>query len=436
MNPNEVLRIVDAIHRDKRIDKEIVFAGVEAAISTAAKKQYGEEAVIEVSINRQTGEVTASANGSPLTPEEIAERIGAQSAKQVMIQKIREAERDAIYNEYREMIDQVVVGVVKRHETGATSIELGSSSGNNVEAVIPRAEKIPGEVHRNNDRIRAVVIDVKKSGSRVKVILSRTRPLLVQRLFEQEIPEIVEGIIEIKAIAREPGHRTKIAVYSADQRVDSVGACIGMRGSRIKNITDELATERIDVIPWDDDMQVYIPNALRPAEIEEVILCTMLGKAVVLVRPDQRSLAIGRKGQNVRLASKLCVWDVEIMTRDELEVLVEKAQAGYSAMEGMSDELAERLIGEGFLTFGDLSIIEPSDLMEMGELSEETVDNIIAQAEELAEREEQSDREKRAQRSEQDEEVQEEIQSEDETSSESNIDVESVDEPAVSGEET
>lgn len=396
MNPHEVLRIVDAIHRDKRIDKEIVFAGVEAAIATAAKKQYGEEAVIEVTIDRQTGDISATANGASLTPEEIAERIGAQSAKQVMIQKIREAERDAIYEEYREQIGQVVVGVVKRNETGATTIELGSNSGNNVEAVIPRSEKIPGEIHRNNDRIRAVVIDVKKSGARVKVILSRTRPLLVQRLFEQEIPEIIEGIIEIKAIAREPGHRTKIAVYSADLRVDSVGACIGMRGSRIKNITDELATERIDVIPWDDDMQVYIPNSLRPAEIEEVILCTMLGKAVVLVRPDQRSLAIGRKGQNVRLASKLCIWDIEIMTRDELEVLVEKAQMGYSGMEGMSDDLAERLIGEGFLTFSDLSIIEPSDLMEMGELSAEAADQIIVQAEELAASEEQAGRERLA----------------------------------------
>lgn len=394
MNPQDVLRIVDAIHRDKRIDKEIVFAGVESAIATAAKKQYGEEAVISVRIDRISGEIFATINDVVLSPDEIGERIGAQSAKQVMIQKIREAERDSIYEEYREQIGQIITGVVKKHESGATTIELG----NNVEAVVPRAEKIPGETHRNNDRIRAVIIDVKKSGTRVKVILSRTRPLLVQRLFEGEIPEIVDGIIEIKGIAREPGHRTKIAVYSPDQRIDCVGACIGIRGSRIKNVTDELAGERIDVIPWDSDMQVYIPNALRPAEIEEVILCTMLGKAVVLVNQDQRSLAIGRKGQNVRLASKLCVWDVEIMTHEELQALLDKAQAGYATMDGMPEELAARLVGEGFLTFSDLSIIEPTDLMEMGELTEEQANHLIEQAEEFAEREEVEQREARSRR--------------------------------------
>ena len=186
--------------------------------------------------------------------------------------------------------------------------------------------------------MRATVYEVRKAGSRVKVILSRTKPHLVQRLFEQEIPEIAEGVIEIRAIAREPGYRTKVAVSSTDQRVDCVGACVGVRGNRIKNIVDELAGERIDIVRWSDDMQVLIPNALQPAEVEEVILCQMLGRAIVLVREDQLSLAIGRRGQNVRLASKLCGWDIEIMTREELDEQIERAVAGFSSLDGRRAE--------------------------------------------------------------------------------------------------
>jgi len=389
MNPSEVLRIVDAIHRDKRIDKEIVFTGVEAAIATAAKRRYGEEAVIKITIDRISGEVTGMRDGSSISPQEIGElhRIGAQSAKQVMIQKIREAERDAVYEEYRAMIDQMVSGVVQKNDGGVTIISLVGSS---VEAVLPRSDRIPGENFSLGDRIRATVIDVKKTGNRVKVILSRIRPGLVRKLFEAEIPEILDAVIEIKEISREPGYRTKIAVYSSDQRIDCVGACIGMRGSRIKNITDELNNERIDVVPWSADMLVFIPNALKPAEVEETILCTMLGRAVVLVKQDQRSLAIGRKGQNVRLASKLCGWDVEIMTRDELEADLEKAIEGYALISGMSPDLADRLVGEGFLSFDDLSIIEPNDLMQMGDITLEEAEAIIAQAEEFAEQEEET----------------------------------------------
>jgi N utilization substance protein A len=188
-------------------------------------------------------------------------------------------------------------------------------------------------------------------------------------------------VIEIRAIAREPGYRSKVAVSSTDQRVDSVGACVGVKGNRIKNIVDELAGERIDIVRWNDDMQVLIPNALQPAEVEEVILCQMLGKAVVLVREDQLSLAIGRRGQNVRLASKLCGWDIEIMTREELDDDIERAVSGFSSLEGLDESLAEKLVGEGFLTYDELSVIEPDDLMEMGGLTAEQVDTIVAQAE-------------------------------------------------------
>jgi N utilization substance protein A len=262
----------------------------------------------------------------------------------------------------------------------------------NVEAILPRGEKIPGEAYRINDRVRAVVVDVKKSGTRIKVVLSRVRPMLVRRLFEQEVPEISDGIIEIKEISREPGYRTKIAVSTIDPRIDAKGACVGIRGGRIKNINMELGNERVDVVEWSDDMQVFIPNALQPAETEEVILCAMLGRAVVLVQPDQRSLAIGRKGQNVRLASKLCGWDIDIMTRDELEGLLGKTMAGYLEIDGMTDELADQLVGEGFLSFDDLSIIEPDDLMELGQLSEEEAAHIIDQAEALAEAEEEAEK--------------------------------------------
>ncbi|MCI0492217.1 MAG: transcription termination factor NusA [Planctomycetes bacterium] len=376
MNPSEVLRIVDAIHRDKNIDKEIVFEGIEAALVSAAKKHYGEEADVVVKIDREDGSITATCEGQLLDSEETVGRIGAQTAKQVMIQKIREAERDALYDEYTELIGQMISGLIQRYEGGAATVAL-----TNVEAILPRGEQIPGETHHVNERVRTTVFEVRKSGSRVKVILSRTRPQLVQRLFEQEIPEIADGIIEIRAMAREPGYRSKVAVSSSDPRVDCVGACVGVRGNRIKNIVDELAGERIDIVRWDENLEVLIPNALQPAEVEQVILCRMLGRAIVLVREDQLSLAIGRRGQNVRLASKLSGWDIEIMTQDELAQAIDRAVAGFSSLTGVETGLAERLVEEGFLSYDDLSIIEPDALMEMGELSEEQANVIVEQAE-------------------------------------------------------
>jgi len=317
-----------------------------------------------------------------------------------MIQKIREAERDAVYEDYIQRRDHIVSGVIHKQLSGGgrdrADRDVGRTAiislGNNLEAILPRAEQIPRERFRVNDRVRAVVSEVQKSGSRVKIILSRTRPAFVQRLFEQEIPEISEGIIEVKAVAREPGYRTKIAVTSSDQRVDCVGACVGVRGARIRTIGQELSEERIDIVRWDEDLLEFIPNALQPAEVEEVILCEMLGRAICLVREDQTSLAIGRKGQNVRLASKLCGWDIDIMTRDQLETRLEAALVGFVEIEGVSDEIADRLIGEGFLTFDDLSIIEPDALMEMGELTMRQVDAIVEKAERMAELQEEQER--------------------------------------------
>lgn len=400
MNANEVLRIVDAIHRDKNIEQEIVFEGIEAALVSAAKKHYGEEADIVVNIDRESGEIAASCDGVELDSEETVGRIGAQTAKQVMIQKIREAERDALYEEYSELVGEMVSGVIQRYEGGAATVAL-----NNVEAILPRSEQIPGESHHVNERVRGTVFEVRKSGSRVKVILSRTRPQLVQRLFEQEIPEIIDGVIEVRSMSREPGYRSKVAVSSSDQRVDCVGACVGVRGNRIKNIVDELGGERIDIVRWDDNLEILIPNALQPAEVEQVILCKMLGRAIVLVREDQLSLAIGRRGQNVRLASKLSGWDIEIMTQDELAESIDRAVQGFSALEGVELELAERLVEEGFLSYDDLSVIEPDALMEMGGLTEEQVDKIVEQAEEKAEEAEKAATEARKQKREAEQEA-------------------------------
>jgi len=396
MNPNEILRIVDTIHRDKNIDKEIVFEGIEQALVSAAKKQYGEEEDITVNIDREDGSISGTHNGVPLDPEETIGRIGAQTAKQVMIQKIREAERDSLFDEYEALRGQLVTGIVQNYQGGAATVAL-----TDCEAILPRGEQIPGESHHANERVRATVFEVRKAGSRVKVILSRTRPELVLRLFEQEIPEIAEEVIRINAVAREAGYRSKVAVSSSDQRVDCVGACVGVRGNRIKNIVDELAGERIDIVRWSDDMQVLIPNALQPAEVEEVILCQMLGRAIVLVREDQLSLAIGRRGQNVRLGSKLCGWDIEIMTREELDEQIENAVTGFCEIDGVADELSERLVGEGFLTYDDLSIIEPDDLMEMGGLTEEQVNHIVSQAEARAEEAEKAAAEERRRQREQ-----------------------------------
>ena len=274
-----------------------------------------------------------------------------------MIQKIREAERDALFDEYTELIGHMVSGVIQRYEGGAASVQL-----TNVEAILPRGEQIPGETHHVNERVRTTVFEVRKSGSRVKVILSRARPHLVANgCSSKQIPEIADEIvIQIRAMAREPGYRSKVAVSSSDPRVDCVGACVGVRGNRIKNIVDELAGERIDIVRWDENLEVLIPNALQPAEVEQVILCKMLGRGIVpSCGEDQLSLAIGRRGQNVRLASKLSGWDIEIMTQEELAQAIERAVEGFSSITGIDEELANRLVEEGFLSYDDLSIIEP-----------------------------------------------------------------------------
>ncbi|MDR3639476.1 MAG: transcription termination factor NusA [Isosphaeraceae bacterium] len=377
----DLVRIVDSIHRDKNIAKDILFEGIESALTTAAKKHFPEAGdSIVVTIDKETGQINAQKDGVKMDPSMLG-RIAAQTAKQVIIQKIREAERDSLFEEFEDQRGDLVTGTVQRFEGGAVLVNLGKT-----DALLPRSEQIPGESYHPNERIRAVILDVRKVGQRVKIILSRTHPDFVRRLFELEIPEIQDQTISIRALAREAGYRSKVAVTSIDAKVDAVGACVGVRGTRIKNIVDELGGERIDIVRWNESLQVLIPNALQPAEIDEVMLCQLLGRAIVLVREDQLSLAIGRRGQNVRLASKLVGWDIEIMTSEELDELIEKAVTQFTKIEGVDTELAEKLVEQGILSYDDLSVMEISDLVNtIDGLNEEQTMEIVATAEVLAE---------------------------------------------------
>jgi len=386
MRGSDVIRIVDQMHHEKNIPREVIFKGLEEALLLGAEKFFGEDEPITVTIDRDAGDINALKGEAPIDIGVLG-RIAAQVVKQAMIQKIREAESDAIITEYSALKGDLVHGTVQRHEGGAAIVSLGKS-----EAILPRGEQIPGETHHSGERIKAVILDVRKVGHRVKIILSRTHPDFVRRLFENEIPEIQDRTIEIKALAREAGYRSKIAVSSIDLKVDCVGACVGVRGSRIKNIVDELGGERIDIVRWNDSLQVMIPNALQPAAIEEVFLYPRLGRAIVLVKEDQLSLAIGRRGQNVRLASKLAGWDIEIMTLDELNQSIEKAENWFKQIPGVSDQLVETFIEEGFLSYDDLTFLEPAQMAELAGVTEEQAEEIIAFAEDASERVEEETR--------------------------------------------
>ena len=306
----ELLRIVDSIHREKAIDKEVIIEALEGALLSSVRKYYGvgEESDLSVKIDRTTGKIITNAS---LTLEQLG-RIAAQTFKQVMIQKFREVERNQVYGDYEAKKGAIIVGSVQRFEGPHMIVSL-----NKVEAVVPRSEQVPGESYRVGDRIRALVAEVKKKGQKVRVVLSRANGDFVKKLFEAEVPEIQEKLVEIRAIAREPGYRTKIAVASLNDKVDAVGACVGVRGARIKNIVEELSGEKVDIIRFDLDPASLIKNALKPAEVGTLVLAKDQRRARVIVTKDQLSLAIGKQGQNVRLASKLTRWDIDVVSQDE-----------------------------------------------------------------------------------------------------------------------
>ena len=376
----ELLRLVDSIARDKNISAETVFEDIEAAMVSAIRKAQARSAKIEVHIDRSSGEISAMVDGAPMSMSELG-RIAAQTAKQVMIQRILEAERDSIYEEYLNRKGEIVSGRVVRREGGTLIVDLGR-----VEAILPKSEQIPGESHSIEDRIRAIVLDVRSQNGQVRIVLSRTHPDFVRRLFELEVAEVAEKIVEIRALAREAGYRTKVAVSSTDSRVDPVGACVGIRGSRIRSIVDELSGEKIDIVRWDDSSKVLIANALKPAEVYDISLCFELGRAIVVVTEDQLSLAIGKRGQNVRLATRLTQWDIDILTPAEFNSAMDVLEKTLLEVEGVNRQIVSQIVALGMVNVLDVEEVGVEPLVKELQLDRALAERIVEHCSEVAER--------------------------------------------------
>ena len=415
-NRLELLQIADAVAREKSIDREIVLTAMADAIQKAAKSRYGSETNIRADINPKTGEIhlqrllevveeaedystqiplalaldrnpeakLGDFIADPLPPMDFG-RIAAQSAKQVIVQKVREAERDRQYDEYKDRIGEIVNGTVKRVEYGNVIVDLGRG-----EAIIRRDEMIPREVPRYGDRIRAYVYDVRREQRGPQIFLSRTHPQFMVKLFAMEVPEIYDGIITIKSVARDPGSRAKIAVISSDSSIDPVGACVGMRGSRVQAVVGELQGEKIDIIPWSEDPASFIVNALQPAEVAKVVLDEDAERIDVVVPDDQLSLAIGRRGQNVRLASQLTGWDIDIMTENEeserrQKEFNERSQLFMDALD-VDEMVGQVLASEGFAAIEELAYVDLDEISSIEGFDEETAQEIQMRAREHLER--------------------------------------------------
>src|SRR5215207_7990472 len=426
-NRLELLQIADAVAREKVIDRQIVLAAMEDAIQKAARSRYGQETEVRAEINPKSGEIRLSRlllvvdqiendatqilledfrrrNPAAQLGDWIAEtlppfdfgRIAAQSAKQVIVQKVREAERDRQYDEFKDRVGQIVNGLVKRVEYGNVVVDLGRG-----EAVVRRDELLPREVFRPGDRIRAYLFDVRREQRGPQVFLSRTHPQFMAKLFEQEVPEIYDGIIEVKAVARDPGSRAKIAVISRDSSIDPVGACVGMRGSRVQAVVNELQGEKIDIIPWNPDPATFIVNALQPAEVAKVVLDEDAERIEVVVPDEQLSLAIGRRGQNVRLASQLTGWDIDILTEAEESGRRQKEFNERTAlfMEALDvDEMVGQVLAsEGFASVDEIAFIELDDLASIEGFDDDTAGELQARARDyLARIEAEQDEERKA----------------------------------------
>ena len=415
-NRLELLQIADAVAREKVIDREIVLAAMADAIQKAARSRYGTESNIRADINSKTGEIRlqrllevvehaedyttqiplALARdrnvdakigdfiADPLPPMDFG-RIAAQSAKQVIVQKVREAERDRQYDEFKDRVGEIVNGTVKRVEYGNVIVDLGRGEG-----IIRRDEMIPRENMRYGDRVRAYVYDVRREQRGPQIFLSRTHPQFMVKLFTMEVPEIYDGIIQIKSVARDPGSRAKIAVISNDSSIDPVGACVGMRGSRVQAVVGELQGEKIDIIPWSQEPASFIVNALQPAEVAKVVLDEESERIEVVVPDEQLSLAIGRRGQNVRLASQLTGWDIDIMTEQEESERRQKEFNERTAlfMEALDvDEMVGQVLAsEGFAQVEELAYVDLDEISSIDGFDEDTADEIQTRAREYLER--------------------------------------------------
>jgi N utilization substance protein A len=409
-NRLELLQIADAVAREKAIDRKIVLTAMEDAIAKAARSRYGSETEVHAEIDPKSGEMRLSRHmlvvetvenpanqisledarrrhpaaqvgdtiADTLPPLEYG-RIAAQSAKQVIVQKVRDAERDRQYEEFKERIGDIVNGIVKRVEYGNVVVDLGRG-----EAIVRRDEMLPREVFRNGDRIRAYIYDVRREQRGPQIFLSRTHPQFMSKLFAQEVPEIYDNIVEVKAVARDPGSRAKIAVISRDSSVDPVGACVGMRGSRVQAVVNELQGEKIDIIPWSPDIATFVVNALAPAEVAKVVLDEEKERIEVVVPDQQLSLAIGRRGQNVRLASQLTGWDIDILTEQEES---ERRQAEFENRTrvfidalNVDEVVGQLLASEGFTSVEELALVDEKEIAGIEGFDEETAQELQARA--------------------------------------------------------
>ncbi|CAM5203077.1 transcription elongation factor NusA [Bosea thiooxidans] len=411
-NRLELLQIADAVAREKSIDRQIVVDAMQDAIAKAARSRYGAETDVHAEINTKTGELRLARHlqvvetvenpaveitvdeakrhnpaaqvgdviADPLPPFDFG-RIAAQSAKQVIVQKVREAERDRQYDEYKDRIGEIVNGAVKRVEYGNVFVDLGRG-----EAIIRRDEMIPRETFKVGDRARAYVYDVRREPRGPQIFLSRTHPQFMAKLFGQEVPEIYDGIVEVKAVARDPGSRAKIAVISRDSSIDPVGACVGMRGSRVQAVVGELQGEKIDIIPWSPDVATFVVNALQPAEVAKVVLDEEADKIEVVVPDEQLSLAIGRRGQNVRLASQLTGWDIDILTEQEeserrQKEFLQRTDLFMNAL-NVDETVGQLLASEGFRNVEEVAYVDLSELASIEGFDEDTASEIQSRAQE------------------------------------------------------
>ncbi len=402
----ELIRVIDQVSREKGVEREVLIKTIEEAVRAAAKKKLGQNYDLEVSFNEEMGEIEifefkevvekVTNENIEISLEEAKEidpdselgdslgikmdtdtlgRIAAQSAKQVIMQRLREAERDIVYDDYKDRRGEIIHGIAQRFDKGAIVVNLGRT-----EAELPVKEQIPKESYKQGDRVRAYILDVKQFSRGPQIILSRTHPNFLSALFENEVPEISEGIVRVVQVAREPGSRAKIAVTSKDSDVDPVGACVGMKGSRVQAVVQELRGEKIDIVTWDPDPAKFICNALAPAEIVRVIVDEADQTMEVVVPDDQLSLAIGKRGQNVRLASKLSGWNLDVTSETNYNAALKEAYNSMLQLDGVGEATASNLYQQGFRSMEEVAEASPPDLMQVGGIGEEKAGKIIQSA--------------------------------------------------------